>query len=102
MSGPHLQNHLIFLAEIERVRNPSPAQIPNMHAMAILGFHQQIWLETVLNHLRGRPFRAQKRVVEKVPPKIVVKILIAPIHFPLSEHIEAEMIQQEDASWAIA
>ena len=30
-----------------------------------------------------------------------MKVLIAPIHFPLSEHIKAEMIQQKNASGAI-
>src|SRR5215218_1679831 len=101
MSRPHLQNHLVFLTEIECVGNPSPAQIPNMHAVAILGFHQQVWLKTVLDHLRCRPLRAQECVMQEMPPEIVVKILVAAIDFPLPEHIEAKMVEQEDPAGPI-
>ena len=36
MRRPHLQNHLLFLPEVERFDQLPRPQIPDVHAMAIL------------------------------------------------------------------
>ena len=94
VSRAHFQNHLVFLTQVERLSDLAPAQVPNMHPVAVLGFHEQIRLQTILNHLRGRPFRAEEGVMEQVPP-VIVQVLVTPVDFPLPKHVKSEVVEQK-------
>ena len=40
--------------------------------------------------------------MEQVPPEVVVQILIAAIDFPFPEHVEGEMVEQENPTRSVA
>src|SRR4029434_10950704 len=102
MGRPHFQHHLVLLPEVEGVDDLAAAQVPYMHPMAIFGLHQQIRLQTVFDHLRGAPFRADEGVMEQVPPEVVAQVLVTSIDIPFPKHVKAKVIEQENATRSVA
>src|SRR5262245_10232104 len=70
--------------------------------MTVFAVEQKLWDQTVFNHVRCAPLTGDHRVVAKVPPKIVSKILWSTLNLPAAEHIEGGMVQQEDSTRTFA
>src|SRR5262245_51672738 len=80
----------------------SPAQIPDMHLMSIFAAKEQVWLNSVFNHVRSAPLAADQCVKPQVPPKIVMQELRAAVDFPLTENFKRLAIEHEDPTGALA
>jgi hypothetical protein len=80
----HLEDHLLLLAQIERLSMASSAQVPNVHLMAVFAAEEKVGLQSSLNHVRGAPLASEQRVESQMPPEIVLKKLRAPVHLPLA------------------
>src|SRR5215813_7738022 len=102
MGRTHLENHLLFTAQIEGLQMTAAAQIPDMHLMSIFASKQQVRLKSILNHVRRSPFAAQQHVGPQVPPEIVMQKLRSPIHFPLPEDLERLAIEHENTTRAVS
>src|SRR5215471_11712565 len=98
MGGTQFQRHLVFGAEIKRLKVAALAQIPNMEHMTVFAAEQQVRLHSMLNHVRRTPFAGDRDVVAEVPPEIVSEILRAAVHFPSAKHVKTFMIEQEQPS----
>src|SRR6476660_751930 len=89
-------------AEVECLNMPSLADVPNVQSVPVFALQELLGDDAILDLVRRAPFAGQKCVMGEMPPKIVAKILGPTIHFPFSEDIKAEVIQQEDAARAIS
>src|SRR6266567_8351115 len=98
----HFEDHLLLLAQIERLDMAAAAQVPDVHLMAIFAAEEQVGLKSVFDHIRRAPFACEKRVESKMPPEIILKKLRAAIQFPLTENVERFAIEHENAAWAVA
>src|SRR6266487_1733489 len=68
----HLEDHLLLLAQIERLNMASAAQVPNVHLMPVFAAEEKVGLHAVFDHVRRAPFTAEQRVESQVPPIIVM------------------------------
>src|SRR6266481_3338493 len=78
------------------------AQVPDVEPMAVVAFDQALEAEPVLEHVGRAPFAADSDVVADVPPEVVSEKLRAAVDLPLAEHLEAFVIEQEDAAGTAA
>src|SRR5205085_9192965 len=95
-------DHLLLLAEVQRLEMTTPAQIPDMHLVAVFAAEQQVGLKPILDHVRLPPFAGEQGVETKMPPEIIMEKLRAPVHLPLAQHVERLAIQHKDSAGAIA
>ena len=102
MSWAKLEHHLLFFAQIKGLKMPPSAQIPDMELMAIAALHQQVRLETGLDHIRKAPFAGDHGVMPQVPPEIVSQELWSAIDFPLTQHIKTQMVEEKNAAGTLA
>src|SRR5215510_12907493 len=70
--------------------------------MTVFATEKEVWHQTVFNHVWCAPLAGDHRVVSKVPPKVVGEILWPTFHFPLTQHIESEMVKKENSTWTFA
>src|SRR5687768_704532 len=98
VSCPQLQDKLLLFAKVDRLLMSPPSQIPKMETTAVLAAKEQLGVQPVFNHVWGSPLARYHRIVAEMPPEIVCKILWSAFHFPLAEHIEGIVIEQEDAA----
>src|SRR4030095_1192751 len=78
------------------------SQIPKMELAAVLAAEKQFRVQSLFEHVRRAPLAGHHCGVAKVPPEIVSQVLGAAFHLPLTENIEREVIEQEDASRPVA
>lgn len=97
-----LERHLVFLAQVNALRVPPPAQIPEVEPVAVLPLEQQVTPDTVLHHPWCAPLAGDHGVVPQVPPEVVVQVLVAPVDLPAAEHMEAVVVEDEDAAGPVA
>ncbi len=89
-------------AKVDFLKMAALAQIPDVKPMAVVAFDQALQAEPVLEHVGRAPFAADSDVVADVPPEVVGEKLRAAVDFPLAEHVETFVIEQEDSSGAAA
>src|SRR5277367_5982959 len=92
----------MFNAEIERLQMAAAAEVPQVELMAVFAAGQQVEVRPVLDHVGRAPFAGDGDVVAEMPPEIVTKELGAAIDLPAAEHVEAFVIEQEDAAGSVA
>ena len=73
-----------------------------MQLMAIAALHQQVGLETGLDHVRETPFAGDHGIVPQVPPEIVSEELWSAINFPLTQDIKTQMVEEKNAAGTLA
>jgi hypothetical protein len=71
----HFENHLVLLAEVERLNVAPLAQIPNMHLMTVSALQEFLGNDAVLDLIRRAPFAGQQGVLSDMPPEIVAQVL---------------------------
>src|SRR5437868_2853291 len=89
-------------AEIEGLGVATLAQVPDVELVTILVAQQQLRTNPALDHIGGAPLAGDHRVVPEVPPEVVGEELVPAIDLPAAEHVEALMIEHEDAARAAA
>src|SRR6266699_1660443 len=101
MRGTHLEDHLLLLAQIERLDMASSPQVPNVHLMAVFAAEKQLRLQSTFDHVRRAPLATQQGVETQMPPEIVMKKLRSTVHFPLAQNVERFAIEHENAARAV-
>src|ERR1700692_3272605 len=97
---PKLQNHLLFCTEIQGLEMPTLTQIPDMERMAIASLQENFRIDPGFDHVGRAPLTGDQRVMPKMPPEIIGKILRSPLDLPLAQNFEAVGVKDEDASGA--
>src|SRR5713101_6831354 len=100
--GTQLEHQLVLRAEIDLLHMAPPAQVPYVEPMAIVTLDQALDAEPVLEHVGCAPFAGDRDVVAEVPPEIVSEELRTAVDLPLTEHVEALMVQQKDPAGTAA
>src|SRR5207249_9687397 len=96
MCGTHLQDHLLLVAQVERLQMAASTEVPNMDLMSILATEEQVRLHPIFDHVRCAPFATQQGIEPQMPPKIVVQKLRAAVHLPLPQDLERLAIEHEN------
>ena len=73
-----------------------------MQLVAVFPAEQQLGHDAVLDHVRRAPLAGDQRVVAEMPPEIVGEVLRAAVDLPAAEHIEALVVEHEDAAGSVA
>src|SRR5690349_10177983 len=102
MRRSQFQNHLLFLAEINRLLVLPLSKIPKVQLVTIATGKQVFRIEPVLYLVWNTPFACNQRVVAEMPPEVISQFLRSAIHFPTPQHVKIEVIQKENSAWAIA
>src|ERR1700730_7001345 len=102
MRWAQFQDHLVLLAEVNRLSMLSPAEIPNVHLVAVAAREQGFGIEPVLNFVWSSPFAGDQRVMSEMPPEIVSQFLGSAIEFPSAQNVEVEVIENENSAWTAA
>src|SRR5438045_5289338 len=100
--GTHFEDHLLLLAQVERLHMAAAAQVPNVHLMSVFAAEEEVGLQAAFNHIRRAPFACEQRVEPQMPPEIVMKKLRSPVHFPLAKNVKCLAIEHENATRAIS
>src|SRR6266699_5511740 len=102
VGGTHFEDHLLLLAQVERLHMAAAAQVPNVHLMSVFAAEKEVRLQSAFDHIRCAPFACEQRVESKMPPEIVMKELRSPVHFRLAKNVKCLAIEQENATRAIS
>src|SRR2546423_10803130 len=81
---------------------PERDQIPDVQGVAVLPSEQQLRIDAAAHHARRSPLAGDHDVVAEMPPEIVGEILRAPIQLPAPARLESLMVEDEDATGAVA
>ena len=69
---------------------------------AVFAAQQHLRHEAVLDHVGRAPFAGDHGVVAEVPPEVVGELLRPTVDLPAAEHVEALVIDQENAARRLA
>src|SRR5215471_6527733 len=100
--GTHLENHLLLVTKVERLKMSTSSQVPDMDLMTVFIAEEQIWLHSVFDHVRRAPFAGEQRVESQVPPKIVMQKLRTAVHLPLAQDLKRFAVEHKNATRAVA
>ena len=95
---PELQEHLVLGSDVDRRVEPALSEVPEMKPVAVFVREQVLGHDPVLELLRRAPFAAHQHVLSQVPPEVIGEFLRSTMDFPGTDHVETEVVQQEDAS----
>jgi hypothetical protein len=96
-----LERHLMFVAEVDGLCEPTALHIPEVQPMTVLAAEQQLRHNAVFDHRRGRPLRGDEDVVVDVPPDVVGKILVVALFLELADHIERGVVEQRHTARSV-
>src|SRR5437867_11047420 len=102
MCGTHLQDHLLLVAQVERLQMAAATEVPNMDLMSILATEEQVRLHSIFDHVRCAPFATQHGIELPMPPKILVQKLRASFHLRLSQDTECFAFEYQYISRAFS
>src|SRR5438034_3671546 len=102
MCGTHLQDHLLLVAQVERLQMARATEFQSMDLMSILATEGHVWLPAMFAHVRCAPFATQQGIEPQMPPKIVLQKLRAAVHLPLAQDLERLAIEHENTSRPVA
>jgi hypothetical protein len=96
------EHQLVLLAEIDLLHVLALVQVPEMQPAAVFRAEQHLGHQTVLEGVGRAPLAGDHGVVAEMPPEIIGEFLGPAVQLPLAEHVEAVVIEQEDAAGPVA
>ena len=102
MRGPEFEYELMLVAEIDRLQVLALVQVPEMQTAAVFRAEQDFRDQAIFESIRRAPLAGDERIMAKMPPDVIGKLLWPAIHFPLAAHLEGLVIHQKNAAWRLA
>ena len=96
-----LKDHLVLLAEVDRLQVLARRQVPEVQCVPVLAAQQQFGVDPVLDHRRGAPLAGDQRVLVQVPPGVVGQVLRSAVGLPGAQNVEGVVVEQGDAARAV-
>ena len=88
MSRPHLEDHLLLLAQIKRLDVTPLAQVPDVQVVSVSALEELFRHDAAFNLARCAPLAGQQRILGEMPPEIVAKILWSDSHLPRTSKVK--------------
>ena len=98
VSGPHLEHHLVLVAEIDPLEQPPLGEAPEIEVVAEALAEQILGVQPVLDHRRRGPLGGHRHVLVQVPPEVVGEVLVATVGLPGACDLERVVVDQRHAA----
>src|SRR5262245_7699037 len=102
MRRAKLEYELVLFAEIDFLEMLTPGEIPEMQLATVFGAEEHFGNKTVFERVRCAPFARHHRVVAKMPPAVIGKLLWSAIDLPPAERLEILRVHDKDAAGRLA
>jgi hypothetical protein len=102
MRRPQLEHHLMLVAQVDPLRQPSFGEAPEVEVVAKPLAEKVLRVEAVLDHRRRRPLRGDPNIGIEVPPDVIAEVLLAALFLPGADHFERVVVDQGDSARSVA